>query len=388
MICVTFQNSADGQWTRPLSSELDSPSTLVLIFGSPKKADLTVLLEEIQTTFPQSIITGCSTAGEIHGTDLQDDTLSVAVLRFENTELRLAKAPFEQTEDSRRAGNTLARDLMGDDLKAVFVLSEGTRVNGTELTNGLNEILADDVVVTGGLAGDGDRFEKTWVVSQGTLTTNGAVAVGFYGDHVQVNHAYRGGWDPFGPERLVTRSEGGCLYELDHKPALDIYKRYLGELADGLPGTALLFPLAIREAEGSSELVRTVLSVNHEEQSMTFAGDIPQGAMAQLMRGNIDRIIDRAGTTEWAIGEPNGDTLSVAISCVGRRLVLKHRTEEELSGVIARLPHGSHQIGFYSYGELAPVPTRNCVLHNQTITVTVFSESQSPIASPRPSAAA
>jgi hypothetical protein len=158
-----------------------------------------------------------------------------------------------------------------------------------------------------------------------------------------------------------------------------LYKRYLGDRASGLPATALLFPLALRS--GSSDpkvLVRTVLSVNEENQSMTFAGDVMQGHLAQLMRANFDRLIDGASQaalhTRSAADVPGRETLSIAISCVGRRLVLGERTEEELEAALDDLPEGTKQIGFYSYGEISPYTTGQCDLHNQTMTLTTISE--------------
>ena len=80
------------------------------------------------------------------------------------------------------------------------------------------------------------------------------VAVGLYGEHVKLGHGSKGGWDTFGPERIVTKSDGNVLYELDDKPALALYKEYLGDRAAGLPGSALLFPLALRASKALENL--------------------------------------------------------------------------------------------------------------------------------------
>jgi hypothetical protein len=198
-------------------------------------------------------------------------------------------------------------------------------------------------------------------------------AVGLYGDPLEIGHGSRGGWDIFGPERRVTRSEANVLYELDGRPALELYKRYLGERATGLPATALLFPLSLK-GDKDADLVRTVLSVDEDAQSMTFAGDLPEGSTVQLMRANFDRLIDAASGAARDT-ECTGPTLSVAISCVGRRLILGERTEEELEATLDGLPTGSRQVGFYSYGEISPlVGAGNCALHNQTMTLTTIRE--------------
>lgn len=372
MICETFLYEAKtDNWSCGTFPDLDSPDTLVLIFGASRLDGLDETIQTIRQAYPQSHIVGCSSAGEILETSIYDESLSVAVVKFEGTRLKVVSAESQDPD----AGQELARQLDGEHLKSVFVLSDGLNVNGTTLSQSFRQALPEGVIVTGGLAGDGSSFERTWVIEGDHAVSNRVVAVGFYGEHVRVNFGCEGGWDTFGPERSVTRSEGNQLFELDGKPALDVYKRYLGDLAEGLPGNALLFPLSIQRTEAEQALVRTILAVNHEDHSMTFAGDIPQGSTARLMRCNLDRVIDGASEASMKIKPRQGNpSLSIAISCVGRRLILKHRAEEEVEGVLNNLPQGTRQIGFYSYGELSPKGLFNCELYNQTMTVTVISE--------------
>lgn len=370
---------AEGAWSVDPLPELDGDRTLILAFGAPAFGERPEPLRHLLRAYPRAHVMGCSTSGEIHGTKLSDHSISVAALRFEHSRLRRAEAEVNSAEDSFAGGRDIAERLAGPDLRGVFLLSDGLNVNGSELVRGIRSHLPVDVVVTGGLAGDGPRFERTW-----TLTADGPVAgrvtgVGIYGERARIGHGSRGGWDIFGPQRLVTRSRGNVLFELDQKPALALYKDYLGERSAGLPATALLFPLAVRtSADSNREVVRTVLSIDEEQQSMTFAGDIPEGAMAQLMRANFDRVIQGAGDAATLAAEPlagaSQPILAVAISCVGRRLVLGERTEEEIEAVAESLPPGTEQIGFYSYGEISPHGLGSCDLHNQTMTLTTFSE--------------
>jgi hypothetical protein len=367
----------DGSWSAPLPA-LDSERTLVLAFGAPSYIENPRPLDQIREAYPASHIAGCSTSGEILQTSLHDESIALAVIRFAHTRLSTVAAPVRSPEGSFAAGQEIARRLEGAGLRAVLVFSDGLTVNGSELVRGLNSILPPSVVITGGLAGDGSRFKSTWVLRAGRPAGGFVTAVGLYGDRVRVGHGSKGGWDVFGPERLVTRSAGSVLYELDGRPALPLYKDYLGELAAGLPATALLFPLALRDGPTDDKrLVRTILGVDDATGSMTFAGDIPQGYLAQLMRANFDRLIE--GAAESAImtastGRGDRPCLALAVSCVGRRLVLGERTEEELERAAEILPAGSKQIGFYSYGEISPYSTGRCDLHNQTMTITTIAE--------------
>jgi hypothetical protein len=267
--------------------------------------------------------------------------------------------------------------LSNDGLAHVFALSDGLRVNGSELVKGLTAFLPEGIQVTGGLAGDADRFQKTLVLDgheprEGTVT-----AIGFYGDRLKAGCASLGGWDPFGPERLITRSQGNVLYELGGQSALDLYEKYLGEHAEGLPATGLLFPLSLRTGD-SAGVVRTILSVNRDERSLTFAGDVPEGSYARLMKANFDRLIDGAvgAARATSLGLAGGTAqLAVLISCVGRKLILKQRVEEEVEGVRDVLGDDCTLAGFYSYGEISPfIPGAKCELHNQTMTITAFAE--------------
>jgi hypothetical protein len=363
-------------WSSPLPA-WDGPGTLVLVFGSSDLLDDDTDLRAVAAAFPSSAVIGCSTSGEILDSGVYDESITVAVTRFERTALALEVEPVSQSSSAqmgRRIGTRLRE--RGDDLASVFVLSDGLDINGSDLAGGLAEGVHGSAVITGGLAGDGSRFERTWVLVDGRPAAGHVTAVGLYGTALEVGYGFEGGWTVLGPQRVVTRSEGNVLLELDGQPALELYKTYLGERAAGLPATALLFPLAIRTGEEADrELVRTVLAVDESRQSMTFAGDVPQGSTAQLMRGTTEGLVDAAqGAAVSARLSGDEPTLAIAVSCVGRRLYLGQRVEDELEAVTSGLGPKCGLVGFYSYGELSPVAAGTCDLHNQTMTITVFGE--------------
>jgi hypothetical protein len=102
------------------------------------------------------------------------------------------------------------------------------------------------------------------------------------------------------------------------------------------------------------------------------------------MRSNNEHLIGSAGhavalaTTGL---DPGSAPLVVSVSCVGRRLVLGERTEEEVETVVDGAPCGASHVGFYSYGEISPALAGGASdLHNQTMTVTVFSEAADDVA--------
>lgn len=361
-------------WDTQLDGTLDSENTLVLCFASSDVSLAQEALHSLLESFPNSKIMGCSTAGEIFGDTLSEARFVVQVIKFEKTTLKLIKERIETPEDSYCIGSVLAARL--GQPKAVFVLSDGLHVNGSQLTEGISSVFKDQVPVSGGLAGDDDRFEKTWVIVNNELKPYYVTALGFYGDAFFSGHGTNAGWTSLGLKRTVTSSDANILYELDNQPALALYKHYLGEKAKDLPSAGLLFPLGLYEDEELK--VRTILSIDEEKQSITFAGDIPESGTVTLMKSSFGQLTQGALNAAKAVdfGEEECESYCcIAISCVGRKLVLGQRVEDEIEAVLASFEEKEvMQIGYYSYGEISPLLSGECDLYNQTMTVMCLGE--------------
>jgi len=382
------------------AKNFNSPQTLVLAFCAPKYADAPEVLRELSAAFPDSVVTGCSSAGEINGGQIDDASIAAIAIQFTGAKVRLVAEDFKPTNNSHSVGASLAQSLREPSLSGAMILSDGLVANGGSLIEGFNsEIDNTKVVVSGGLAGDGNLFQRTWVLHDGQPVSRRVVAIGLYGDSLIFGHGSKGDWDIFGHERTITRSKDNILYELDNQPALRLYKEYLGERAAELPASGLLFPLQIRKNSASeNRLVRTILGVNEDDQSLIFAGNMPEGGLAQMMRANFERVIDAAGDAASmskiislaASGAFSGESMTnptgtlqnaplascvIAISCVGRRLVLGGRAEEEVELLQQSFGKFAHIVGFYSYGELSPTAKGGaCELHNQSMTLLSISE--------------
>jgi hypothetical protein len=376
-----FRWTEQESWFPACPGKLGRLAQLVILFGSTSVCKKRALIEEVRSFYPDAYLFGCSTAGEIYGTQVLDDSLTLTAIHFERTRLKGANAAIKSMEESFAAGEALAGKLAAADLLHVIVLSDGLQVNGSELVKGLVKGLPEGVSITGGLSADGDRFRETYVFWNDAPVQNQVTAVGLYGRGLKVGYGSFGGWDSFGPERLITKSRGNILYEFDGRSALALYKQYLGDHAKDLPASGLLFPIQIRLPGSDEGLVRTILAVNEDDQSLTFAGDVPEGAYARLMKANFDRLIDGAVDAAKSSHRMNGQAspdLAILISCVGRKLILKQRVEEEVEGVHDILGQKTFLTGFYSYGEISPISEAgNCELHNQTMTITTFSENVS-----------
>lgn len=367
-------------WQSATGRSIDA--RLILYFGARDALATGSWYEGLHEQYPDADIVGCSTGGQIQHGALCDTGIAAVAIQFSSTQVRIATETLVGSSHSRACGVALGTKLAGTNLAGVFVLSDGLNVNGSELVRGLRSTLDNSVCVSGGLAGDGKLFSETLVGANAKPRPLTIAAIGFYGDAVRFNCGSGGGWDTFGVPRRITRSMGNELMELDGKPALDLYERYLGEEAEGLPGTALLYPLKIWDpAAAAHDLVRTVLGVNHHKRSLTFAGDVPEGSKAQLMRGEFTRLAAgaseaaaQAAAKHSACGAPSG--LALLVSCIGRRLLMGQRIEDEIQAVDEILTASVPQFGFYSYGEIAPHSFSGVSdLHNQTMTITVIAES-------------
>lgn len=327
-------------------------------------------ITQLTSAWTGRALIGCSTGGQVHGDAVLDHSMVVTVLRFETTMVRCAHVDLTRSGSARRAGRELAETLAEPGLAAIFVLVDGLSVNGTALTEGIADVLPE-VPVSGGLAADGDRFAHTWTVIDGELVEGHVSAVGFVGDDVEIGFGSMSGWEPFGPDRLVTRSFGNVLYELDGRRASDLYREYLGAQTDQLPAAGWLLPLAVTDLDGRVA-VRAVRDMHDGEGSITFVGDIAQGSTAQLMRGSIDGLVHGAQLAAKRATSGH-ECVAIAVSSLGRRALLGERCEEELDAVLEALPDDVVLVGFLGYGELAPVDGTNDV-YDQTMTITTLGE--------------
>lgn len=356
-------------------------SPLVLVFGSRLILEDGTIFDKVKAFFPDGHLVFGSTAGTITSNTVEDTSVVITAIEFERSTFIVEKSSIlsktNKTKDSVNLGKELISKFPTKNLKHIFIVSEGSFINGSQLTIGLNSVAINNLRITGALCGDASRFKKT-IASYNEAPKEGEViAIGFYGDDLEVTSASNGGWIPFGPTRKVTKSKDNILYQIDHKPALDLYKRYLGEKARELPAAALLFPLSVKVKNSKHSIVRTILSINEENSTMLLAGDIPEGASVQLMMTNVDQILSasESATLKANSLRKNNPELAIIVSCIGRKLVLDQRVEEEIEEVHSVVGGTTFISGLYSYGEIAPSDNEtDCQLHNQTFAVTLISE--------------
>nr|WP_315224659.1 FIST N-terminal domain-containing protein [uncultured Flavobacterium sp.] len=361
-----------------LTNEEQLKNPLVLVFANRMQLELPEVIDAIRKEFPYEHLVFGSTAGEILDANVFDDSIVVTAIEFEKSTFAIKTDNiFNHNKDANALGQSLYEQIPKENLKHLFVLSEGSFVNGSSLIEGLENSIQNKVPISGGMCGDDAKFEKTLASYKEDPKEGEVVLIGFYGETLEISFSSFGGWSSFGPERIITRSEANVLYEIDGQPALDLYKKYLGDKANQLPQASLLYPLNVTPEGKSQAVVRTILNINNQDQSMILAGDAPENAKVQLMMASVDAIAEGASNAATLAMQNriNHPQLALLVSCVGRKLVMNQRVEEEIERVQEIIGNEVAITGFYSYGEMAPFSGNTfCELHNQTMTLTLISE--------------
>lgn len=366
-----------GNKTHTVENNLKDKAQFVLVFGSKNLLLKHQICDELKILYPKAYLIGGTTAGEIYNTIATENTISATAIYMEKTDVEFSSVMIDADKYSEAASDLVSK-LSTKGLRHVFILSEGININGSKLVDGLIHSLPENVTLSGGLAGDGTLYKETFIIANDYPKKNCLVAIGFYGNQVRFGYASIGGWAPFGIERIITKSKDNVLYELDDKPALALYKEYLGEYAADLPASGLYFPLMVRSADSKRTFIRTIQRVDETRNALVFSGDVPEGYYSKLMRSNSDKLIDgsrqAAKKSLVTLGKDHAQ-LAILVSCVGRKLVLDQLTSEEIDAARGVLKEDTIFTGFYSYGEISS-PDKNaiCELHNQTMTITLITE--------------
>lgn len=381
MKTVQLKKNKNSNW-KYLSENISLKKPLVLVFGNRFLLEDENIYQEVKEMFTDGHIVFGSSCGDISSDAIDEETITITAIEFEKSTFEIKTANVNENKiddhyDSFKAGKDLISKFNTKNLKYIFVVSEGSFLNGSQFTTGMNAATDDNLLITGALCGDDARFEKTVSSYNENPKQGELVAIGLYGESLEVSFSINGGWTPFGPERIVTKSKGNILYELDNLPALDLYKKYLGDKSKELPSAALLYPLNVKSEKEKNSIVRTIININEDDNSMILAGDIIENSKVQLMMTNVDNIVNAAEKAAISASQirKNKPELAILVSCISRKLVLDQRVEEEVEEVIEIVGETTTVTGLYSYGEIAPfIGESNCQLHNQTMTITLISE--------------
>jgi hypothetical protein len=239
--------------------------------------------------------------------------------------------------------------------KVLAFFPDGLAGNGADIVRGAQEVLGPGFPIVGGSAGDDFLFQKTYQYFQGKVSTGTVPGILFDGS-IRFGIGVRHGWTPIGEPHRVTKSEGNILHEIDGKPAVGVYEDYFGKKSDELrkeplARMAIMYPLGIVLPGAEEYLIRDPITVK-EDGSIVCAAEVPIDSQVSLMVGGKEEAIQAARVAAQQSASPS---FSLNFNCIARNKVLGDRVGDEINAVKAVLGPRADIIGFYTYGEQAPL---------------------------------
>lgn len=364
--------------------KLSMKPSMLWVFGAISY-DQQKLLDGIAAAAPGVPVVGCTTDGEISSQGLSIN--SVVVMALASDTIRLQSTYVERlSNDSYDAGFQIGKSFQGSGIPYIQVFSDGLCGNADKIIQGIKAHMGEDIKIAGGTAGDGGDFKRTYQYFGNRVLTDSIVAVAFQGQF-GLGTGTACGWFPVGIAKKVTRSVGNVVYELDGQPALQAYERFLGKHAERLPAVGVEYPLGLLNNDSETEeegyfLCRATMGVDRQAGAIIFAGDVPEGSLVKMTIGNDGDIIlaarkaARSAMEKLLIKSPDLKPRVIFLySCMARKIVLGTRTDEEIVAVKEAIGGDVPIIGFYTYGEYAPIgECEHSCFHNETATLTVIGD--------------
>lgn len=326
------------------------------------------ILDEIHQTFPGIQLIGGTSDGEISSKlAFQEDSLVLILFCSDEVEFQAAVGrhistnPIEIAEQTVRAAQAQARHPT----VLCITTPESLSTSGLLLLQGLQRALGPTVPILGGTTCDQWRFQKTHQFF-GREVLSDALPILLLSGPVLFGHGVATGWTPIGQRGIATEVDGNVLHTINHQPAMEFYRNYLGNVR---PSPA--YRLAVFESNQTSWYMRTSNgSYDLNSGSITFFADIPAQSEVQVVSSNRDEVIGSACLSlKEALAHYPGENPTIALffSCTGRMHLLGSRAKEEYQALQPYLTDEMTCIGFYTYGEIAPLyPKGMTQFHNET----------------------
>lgn len=365
-----------------LLAELGRAPDLVILFSSARY-DAARVLEGVHSRLPAAVpLVGCSAYAEIDNEQALTSSVVAMGLVLEGIEVRTFQVAGRGV-DSFAAGRDAGRGLREFAPDLVITFPDVLTMNATRFLLGLQDALGKGMPIVGGASADDGAFKATYQIHGREALSGGAVGVALKGPLTIVTAA-KSGYTPVGATHASTRVENGnVLLEIDGRPALDIYRDYLGERVAQMPAVSIEFPIAVvggiegapRRADDELLLVRAILGVDEARGALLLGGDVPEGAAIRVTRATKEDVVRGAEeATMTALEAMPAPEVALIFSCMSRKSVLGPRFKDECRASFARLPEGLPKIGFYTFGELSPVQGTT-MHHESTYTIVLLKAS-------------
>ena len=319
---------------------------------------------------------GCSSCGEILY-DQADQIISEGGLVCTLLELTPGAYEIKKFTKNDSSSFDLGKTVGGwansvFEKPAMLILASGLDTDGEQLVKGVQHAAGKDITMFGGLAGDDAHFKNTYVFTEKEIDENGAVAMVLDTEFYDIHGLATSGWVGIGADKIVTHSEGNIVYTIDDVPALDVYISYLNINAGELPEIGVEYPLLVKK-QGSPDVLRAVINVDHEKKALIFAGSVPNGAIVTFSSSPGFEIIESTRNKVNEFYQQNQETdLLILFSCMARHNALGPTISEEIENAWQNWK--KPLIGFFTYGEIGSNYNNSCDFHNETFTMVSIKE--------------
>lgn len=380
----TSPKSAGAEACRLAMEKVSNPE-LMIVFSSVRH-DQREMLDGVREVSKDIPLIGCSTAGEITLEGSAEGSVAVMAIQSDAIDFTIGKGG-DLKIGVREAGAELARNIQGSaksPVNCLLMLTDVLNGNGAEVVRGIQDVMGGNSLIVGGAAGDDFLFKQTFEYYNDDISSSSIVGAGLSGDY-GIGVGVRHGWVAIGTPMKVTKSEGAVLKELDGRPAVSIYEDYFGKKAEELreeplAKLAITYPLGMN-VEGDEELlIRDPITVD-DQGAITCAAEIPEGAEVRLMIGSKEEAIAAAkDAAEQAKEQLQGKAPRAIIifNCIARRKLFGRYAKDEIDAIKDVLGQEVPLIGFYTYGEIAPIgenqDRRFSRFHNETAVVMVLGD--------------
>lgn len=363
---ITFKFKNLGDMYKNLDlSQIDSNKSLVQVFsGLCKKKEIVQIQNILKEKYPSLNYIGSTTSGEIYEGVTTENEIIISILNFEHTTTQYF---YAKEESDFQTGVCLANTLFKENTKAMILFIDGLDSNGNDIIDGISSVNSN-IPIAGGLAGDNGDFKETFVFDKNNIYKKGVVAVALNSDKLNVFTDYQLNWQPIGHTMTVTKAKKNHLYELNHTPASEVYKKYLGEkIGNNLPFSATEFPLLKLHDESDFQVCRTFIN-KFDDGSLITIGNLEEGDKVRFAFGNVDLILNntKKNILEYENFEPE---VIYTYSCTARKAFLQSQIDIELNPLNTIAP----TYGFFTYGEVFHKNNKNSLL-NVSLTILAFSE--------------
>ncbi len=370
--------------SRARQSMIQPTADLLLVFASVR-FDPEPLLKGIGSVFLEAPLVGCSTAGEIltEGPSRR----SVVVMAIRSDSLRIATGlSMGIRKNPLQAGRDLATRISQSKLPnphGLLIFPDGLTGNVAEVIRGIQDVLGLSFPIVGGSSADDFAFDRTYQFFHGQVFTDAVAGILLAGP-IALGIGARHGWHPLGKPRRVTRASANIVREMDKQSAVNLYETYFGKAAaslktERLADMSILYPLGMPIPGEEEYLLRNVLRVDPDD-SIVYAGEVPEGSEVRLMMGSKQKALEAARlAAEQAVRSiaPQTPRLGLVFSSCSRERLFGRRAPEEIASIRRTLGNNVPLVGFYDYGEQAPLTATQfhgrSYFHNESVVVVALS---------------